>query len=49
MALRHPDVFGTALVMSPGVPPAPHPEAAPSTRFYVSAGLLERSFWWRAQ
>jgi enterochelin esterase-like enzyme len=49
MALRHPEVFGTAFVMSPGVPPAPHPEATPSTRFYVSAGLLERSFWWRAQ
>lgn len=49
MALRHSDVFGTAFVMSPGVRPAPHPEGASATRFYVAAGLLERGFWWRAQ
>lgn len=49
MALRHPALFGTAFVMSPGVPPAPHPAGKLATQFHVSAGLLERGFWWNAQ
>jgi enterochelin esterase-like enzyme len=49
MALRHPSLFGTAFVMSPGVRPAPHPAAKLATQFHVSAGLLERGFWWNAQ
>ncbi|MRX11175.1 hypothetical protein GJ697_25450 [Pseudoduganella sp. FT25W] len=44
MALRNPGVFGTAFVMSPGVPPAQHGAARPLSRFYVSAGDLEPSF-----
>jgi enterochelin esterase-like enzyme len=49
MALRNPGVFGTAFVMSPGVPPAQHGKARPSSRFYVSAGDLELPFRRNAQ
>lgn len=49
MALRNPGVFGTAFVMSPGLPPAQHGRARPSSRFYISAGDLEPSFRWSAQ
>jgi enterochelin esterase-like enzyme len=48
MALRNPGVFGTAFVMSPGVRPAQHGQARPSSRFYVSAGELEPSFRFNA-
>lgn len=48
MALRNPGVFGTAFVMSPGVRPAQHGQARPSSRFYVSAGELEPDFHWAA-
>lgn len=49
MALRNPGVFGTAFVMSPGMPPAQHGAARPLSRFYMSAGDLEPSFRWRAR
>lgn len=49
MALRNPGVFGTAFVMSPGIPPAQHGQARPLSRFYVSAGDLEPGFRWNAQ
>lgn len=49
MALRNPGVFGTAFVMSPGLPPVQHGVARPLSRFYLSAGELEPSFHRRAR
>jgi len=48
MALRNPGVFGTAFALSPGVRPAQHGGARPSSRFYLSAGELEPSFHFNA-
>lgn len=41
MALRHPDLFGTALVMSPAMGAYSKVAAKPSSRFRVTAGVLE--------
>ncbi|NYE60916.1 enterochelin esterase-like enzyme [Duganella sp. 1224] len=49
MALRNPGVFGTALVMSPGMPPVQHGAARSLSRFYVSAGDLEPAYRSNAQ
>lgn len=49
MALRNPGMFGTAFVMSPGVPPVQPGAARSLSRFYISAGDLESSFRWRAR
>lgn len=44
MGMRHPDLFGTAFVLSPGMPPAQHPDGKPATRFYIGTGLFEPVF-----
>ena len=44
MALRHPDLFGRAIVMSPGMPPGTPVGDKPAAHFVVSAGELERGF-----
>lgn len=44
MGLRHPELFGTAFVLSPGLAPAAHPDGKPAARFYIGTGLFESVF-----
>jgi enterochelin esterase-like enzyme len=44
MGLRHPELFGAAFALSPGMQPAQHAEGKPTTRFYLAAGLFEPGF-----